>query len=181
MSNKSCASPHHLLKLYSWLNNATLTWEKQQKWHHILQIWYFSNSINPVQAVFQLYFLNFPPENISMFYEAIIGSTMHIALFLHLTNIPYNYDAAHALILFHYFKYFSDIISSFKLPCELGKRQFATHFKNEQTRAQKHWHGFRKVTQYRAKASLNHIFNFQPCSFSSTLVVGFCFNSNKSK
>lgn len=133
MSNKSCASPHHLLKLYSWLNNATLTWEKQQKWHHILQIWYFSNSINPVQAVFQLYFLNFPPENISMFYEAIIGSTMHIALFLHLTNIPYTYDAAHALILFQIFFRYHFI---FQATLWIRKRKFATHFKNEQTRAQ---------------------------------------------
>ena len=41
-----------------------------------------------------------------MFYEAIIGSTMHTVLLLHLTNITYNYDAAHALILFHYFQIF---------------------------------------------------------------------------
>ena len=88
--------------------------------------------------MFQLYFLNFPPENISMFYEAIIGSTMHIALFLHLTNIPYNYDAAHALILFHYFKYFSDIISSFKLPCELGKENLPLTLKMSKRGLKKH-------------------------------------------
>ena len=56
-----------------------------------------------------------------MFYEAKICSTMHIVLLLHSTNMTYNYDASHALILLHYIHIFSDIISSFKLPYELGK------------------------------------------------------------